>query len=522
MSLLWPSQRSAMSFGNDAWRDLAMDRIVATLTLPGARDEAIAAICHAVPTEEKTIRYRLEITGELLEHPALGACFSAVVPIAEQLRYYVSRPDRGDWTPLQEMTWRIRELEHYVRLLETFHGAFERVGGSLRSEGLRELWRVVEEARSDRVFEALQSELPGLLSVVDNFRSISVGINLSAGLVPTEATLLTVSSERYAGSDLLHRIAGNPDRTGIAQLHSTLSGSSAGNSLLVPLFKDLSEIMQKAARPAAATLRRFVGINSSMFVAMADEFAFFAAAVALSDRLKQAGLPVCSPDLLPAAARSITAANAYNLDLAIRTLDSSACTVVTNDFVSGGESGRITVVTGPNSGGKTTFLQAIGLAQVMTQLGLFVPARAFSTSAVSSVLTHYPALEDMTNQTGRFGEEAQRLRALVESVTPGSLVLLNESLSSTGLSEAVFLAEDLLHLLRDVGCTVIFVTHLHDLSAGPVQSLVARTTPAEDGEQPTYRVVPGMPQGRSYAQAIARRHGVDGASLRELAGSATG
>jgi DNA mismatch repair protein MutS len=156
---------------------------------------------------------------------------------------------------------------------------------------------------------------------------------------------------------------------------------------------------------------------------------------------------------------------------------------------------------------------------------LYVPARKASISICDGVLTHYPALETLEKGTGRFGEEAQRIGSMFQSASRHSLVLLNESLSSTSGGESLYLAQDIVRVLRMLSCRAVYATHLHGLAASVeelnrdtpgdsrVLSMVALIeTDPEAGEhgsiRPTFRIIPGPPEGHSYAIDLARRYGI--------------
>ena len=524
LSLLWPNGRDSIEIPKQTWTDLGLARAADALTRDARRAEAIETIVWRMPVDETTIRYRLDITRGLLTFPRLGDAFLQLVPIVDRLRSYVFRPDRFDWTPLQTTTWRIRELEHYVQLLDLLADGFQSVDGDLESEGLCRLRDMIERSRSSALFLRLQTELPSLLETADSFRSIAVGINLDGGLEPIEATILAVGSVPYKGNGLAGRLLADSNHAGIARLHSAVSDDVAANPMLVPLFKDLSDIVQKAARPLAAALSEFVGLHTRNLVAISDELLFYAGAVELARNLVRAGCPVCRPTLAESGGAAVEARGLYNLDLAIRRIaagTTDAANVVPSDVDLPGRE-PIAIVTGPNSGGKTTFLQSVGLAQVVAQLGLFAPAEHYALAPVDSIVTHYPALEKMEDENGRFAEEAMRLRDLLVGVTDRSLVLLNETLSSTAMAEAAFMAGDVLDLLLEAGCRVVFVTHLHDMAKVPragVVSLVAGMRGEPPLLMPTYRIEPGQPQGRSYAAALAARCGLDPDALRRVRGS---
>jgi DNA mismatch repair ATPase MutS len=139
-------------------------------------------------------------------------------------------------------------------------------------------------------------------------------------------------------------------------------------------------------------------------------------------------------------------------------------------------------------------------------------------SPVDCILTHFPALE--TGQ-GRLAEEAARLRGLFERATGQSLVLLNETFSSTAPGEALYLAQDVLCGLRVIGVRALYATHLIELAervseienavagSSAVFSLIATVHQNGDGQTArTFRIERGQPFGRSYAQEVARQHGI--------------
>lgn len=304
--------------------------------------------------------------------------------------------------------------------------------------------------------------------------------------------------------------------------------------MMVPLFKDLSKVLEKIAEPIAHELKKYIQMNSRFLADLYPELIFYVQALDLINRVEAAGMHLTYPEIAPADERMCRVESAYNLQLALREMGahSSEATdlhVVTNDIVFGGD-GRIAILTGPNQGGKTTYLQSIGLVQVLTQVGMPVPGVKARLSPVDAIHTHYPTEEQLELGTGRFGDEAQRLRTIFEKVTGNSLVLLNESLSTTSVKEALYLAEVIVKALRGIGLRAVFTTHLHELAAAAqeinaqvpggsiVFSLVASKpegTP-HDEQVYSYRVQPGLPLGRSYAGHIATRYGIDDNQLQSL------
>ena len=191
--------------------------------------------------------------------------------------------------------------------------------------------------------------------------------------------------------------------------------------------------------------------------------------------------------------------------------------MVENDFVFD-KDGMFYVLSGPNRGGKSVITCAVGHTFALAQLGLPVPAKSAKISPVDGIFTHFPTDAEDTIDKGRLGEECARLDEIFEQITENSLVLLDESLSSTGSYEASYIASEVLSGLLVAGCRGIFSTHLHELgmmiddinqrckkpSGEKIDTLVAGI---EDGER-SFVISRKKPDGKSYARDIASKYGI--------------
>jgi DNA mismatch repair ATPase MutS len=328
---------------------------------------------------------------------------------------------------------------------------------------------------------------------------------------------------------------------GISQLHSvpmrsvpTADGrlvetQMRSDPLLLPLFKDLDMLIADAFRPILASLKSFLKISAEFLAVLEPEIVFYLGAIRLLRQVQASGLPMCRAEIMDKEQRVCVIRDCYNLHLALRSLyrESNAKLngrVIGND-VKFDDEGRIFIITGPNQGGKTTYIQALALAQVIFQAGLYVPGSSASISPVDGIYTHFPVEEKPNAEMGRFGEEAQRLNEIFSHVTRYSLILLNETLSSTASGESLYLARDIIRSFRLLGARVAYTTHMHELAASAdelntttqgdsaVISLVAMAqidpSPDANGDvKRTYKIIPSPPMGRSYANELAARYGI--------------
>ena len=149
---------------------------------------------------------------------------------------------------------------------------------------------------------------------------------------------------------------------------------------------------------------------------------------------------------------------------------------------------------------------------VLAQGGIFVPASSFGYKPVDCIYTHFPADEDKTMDLGRLGEECVRFREIYSECTSDSLLLLNETFSTTSFEEGFYIARDSVRALVSKKVRTIYNTHMHKLAAeaqeldsgAGVSSLIMKS----DNGKRSFKVEVASPEGLSYARDIAEKYGV--------------
>jgi DNA mismatch repair protein MutS len=482
----------------------------------------------------EVIDYRQDVLADLLADQPLRERLGQLLPSLEALSdaAVFSVPERHlapGRDALEPIARRLGELELYVDTARGLHDAL--LPESLRSVGLQRVRTELERLIGSDGFVALCAELPALRAALASIKSVTIGINFGADLQPDSATILTFGAERIDGRHaLLGRLLGG---WGAAHALTPLRrGERSPAAWQNDLSRDLYRLFQDVAAPVAAALRGYATVSVHALGRLGPELAFLLGGARLAERLQRAGLPTCRPELLATEQRCTELEDAYDPVLALRLLSAGedpGAQLITNPVVFDVAQARVWVLSGPNRGGKTTYLRAVGLAHVLGQAGLHIAARSARLSSADAIVTHFPSRESARPGMGRLDEEAERLGAIFRQATPYSVVLLNEALSGTSSFEAVDLARDVVRGLRFLGARAIYVTHLHELGAAvadinattpgdaPVGSLAAEAG-AEDGQVQgrTFRIRPGAPHGQSFAADIAHQHGISFPQLVEL------
>lgn len=511
-SLLWPPghDRTTHSQGlsTQSATDLGLAILVRALDYDGKQHTFVRGVLQALVADPQVLRYRQEVVAELADNEPLRAALAALVPQLIEL----AQPRSAGWTqesPLTQIPPRLSDLELYVTCVQTLHAALNH---DVQSLGLQHMRDYVAALHASTDVQALVTELPALRDQLDRARSVTIGLNLDRDLRPVAGTLVAINAEPFVGErSLAGRLLGRGHNEGI-QASKPLRDLVFGATDTSPLARDVQAALRDVVDPVGQALERYQRVQARPLAALAPEIAFYLGAIEMQRRLHGQGLPTCLPTVTDGE-HALRGAHNPILALQVAGPSTNGSTPLVSNPVSF-DAGRVIVLTGPNRGGKTTYLRAVALNQVLFQAGIFVIAAGARMSPVDAILTHFPPPESTDPGGGRLDDEARRVREMFEQGTGRSLLLFNEPLTSTAEREALALAIDVVRALQLLNARTIFVTHLHALAeqipafnengGATVASWVADVT----GDTPTYTIRPGTPQAQSHARRIAEQHGI--------------
>lgn len=212
---------------------------------------------------------------------------------------------------------------------------------------------------------------------------------------------------------------------------------------------------------------------------------------------------MCFPTPAPAGARKHRFSGLYDVCLSLH----MEPRLVGNAADADGKG--LTIVTGANQGGQSSFLRSIGLAQVMMQCGMFVGADAFEAELCPVLFTHYKREEDATMKSGKFDEELARLSEIIDHIAPNSILLFNESFAATNDREGSEIARQIVCALLEKLIKIFYVTHLYEFASRffdrkTEDALFLRAERKADGTR-TSKLLEGQPLETSYGQDLYRR-----------------
>ncbi len=457
----------AMAGGDKFLYEMSQKVLLASLTDPAAIGyrQAVLADCIAEPDVVRQV-YDVAV-GALADKRSVWGFYSSQ-------------------NPSSILTGAVGQLEVLIARLRQLRRIADEHGGKLSSDGLMAFFRTVQAELDDEYFETLRRHLkqlrfPGgeLMSAQLDRDNSGIGYVLRSG-----------SSRRT----VRERIGIAPRTVYSFSIHPR---DDAGAQALEAMTSRAINHVANAAAQSADHI-------SSFFTMLRAELAFYLGCLNLRGQLVAAGQPVTFPEPAPAAGRDLARADLRDACLALRT-----GRVVGNDVDAGGT--PLVVITGANSGGKSTFLRSLGLAQLMMQAGLFVTAKAFRASTCRGIFTHFIREEDPDMVSGRLDEELARMGGIAGQISPGSLVLFNESFAATNEREGSEIGRQVVTALLEAGIRVFFVTHHFDLADGfyrqcAFPALFLRAPRQPDGRR-DFKLTVAQPLPTSYGADIYYRIG---------------
>jgi DNA mismatch repair protein MutS len=479
--------------------DLRLDQVLEAMTI-GREEYRLEPFFHARLHDADAVRYRHEVLGDL-EAPALLECVGAFSKRMRQMREELARADKLHYR-LQKQRWFLDAVATYCQAVRSL--AADLAGLDLRSRGFRWFRDYLGGYAQSEAFRSLAADTQAVSDAL-------AGVNYSLHIQGDRVTV-----DRYQGE---------PDYS--AEVERTFArfqqGAVKSYRVRFPAFLEMDHVEAKILTLVAQLYPdTFAALNSHSArhqgyldetVANFDpEVQFYLAYLELIAPLQAAGLPFCYPHV-SAQTGAVHAVEAFDLALAAK-LVGERSTVVCNDFTLR-DPERILVVTGPNQWGKTTFARMFGQLHYLASLGLPVPGTEARLHLPDRLFTHFEREEDIRTLSGKLEDELVRVRDILQQATGDSLLVMNESFSSTTLDDALFLGKQVLAQVIESGprCAyVTFVDELASLSEATV-SMVSTVAPDNPAVR-TYKILRRPADGLAYAAAIAERYGLTYQALK--------
>ncbi len=390
--------------------------------------------------DPEVIIYRQHILADCIAYPKMAREIYDIAVMSAQGK-------RGLWGhtsshfPSSILSGAVRELEMFVGLLKQLRGLADSFADKVHSEGFGTLFRSLQTDLDDDYFVVIDRHLKQL--------------RFQDGVL--------MSSELNKDNSGINYVLRSPWDTKLSWKERIGIGSRSSYSFTIPPRDEaganaLSDLTSRGINIVANAAAQSADHIESYFSMLRSELGFYVGSLNLRDQLQVKGEPTCFP--IPAAWNKpeLTFSDLRDVSLALR----SDNRIVGNEADARGK--MLVIITGANSGGKSTFLRSVGMAQLMMQCGMFVAAESYRASVSNGIFTHFVREEDSSMRSGRLDEELSRMSVITDLLTSHSIVLFNESFAATNEREGSEIARQIVRALVDADIKVFFVTHQFDFA----------------------------------------------------------
>jgi DNA mismatch repair protein MutS len=423
-------------------------------------------------TDVAAIGERLDAIAELLEEPAFCRDLQAALKGIYDLPRLLARVATGRTSP--------RDLGYIAQTLQALPAIKERLAAR-RCQRLQTLHASLElcpELR-DHLLRALEDECPlvardggfirsGYHAGLDELRGLASGgkewiaryqaqqlqetgiPSLKVGFNSVFGYYIEITNthrEKIPANYIRKQTLKNAERYITPELkeyeEKVLSADDQAKAIEYDLFVALRDEVQAAARLLQST---------------ADTLAQLDVLVALAELARRQGY--CRPEVLAEPVLEIVDGRHPVLDIV-----EPQGTFVPNDTVADEQQGSILLITGPNMAGKSTYIRQVALLTLMAQAGSYIPAKRARIGVADRIFARVGASDELSKGQSTFMVEMTETARILNTATPGSLVILDEIGRGTSTYDGLSLAWAIVEHLHDqIGCRTLFATHYHELT----------------------------------------------------------
>ncbi len=553
ISLLFPDRSlNFKKLSDTTVHDLGMDSLIKKLSPQEKEQVYIMNVMKLMTDDPFTAKYRADVFDDIYKNRNMRDELLKLLDHISFLKDYGSFKRDHDHEPgIWDLLHRLDEIKDYIECIEAIHKCLSK--NEVHSEGLLHLKSYVHDIYTGGGLDALKEDVANLRADTGNLKSVTVGINLNERFEAAGMGVISVNSKPFTKSSIIShfidKVSGSDSISDEAGWNGELKydevsvrpADDSGTDFVPPAFSPLAlmsmrpipesensersvtsymdaitgRMLSKTVKHLREVLGKYALITISDVTDLMPEFVYYIRWAEYMEKLTAKGFKFCKPKVtLPGEKNcSMSSKGLYNLKL----LEDGSKTpkdIVENDldFCT---TRQMYILTGANRGGKTTITQAVGQLFFLAQSGIYVTGKEFEFTPADDIFTHFPADEDKTLDLGRLGEECKRFKEIYEESTEKSLLLLNETFSTTSFEEGYYIAKDCIKALLKKGVRTIYNTHMHKL-AFDIDEINDETTDfkaaslivvSKNGER-SYEVKVSAPEGMSYAGDIARKYGV--------------
>jgi DNA mismatch repair protein MutS len=499
-------ERSADAAGADQsqeppfFADLNLDQVLEAMTA-GRDDYQLRQFFYVALHEAEAVRYRHDVLRDLEKEPVLAAV-QAFAGHMREMREHLAQAHKLRYR-YQKERWFLDAAAVYCDAVTSLADDLARL--DLTSRGFRAFREYVTDYTASDGFTSLAS---ATRQRYDDLATVEYSVHMKGNRVRVT---------RYGGeldySAKVEKTFAKFERGAVKDYRVAFRDGPDMNHVEARILDLVARLYPEVYQALDDYCVRRQHYLDGTIAGFDREVQFYIAYLEFIAQFKRAGLSFCYPHV-SARSKEVRASESFDLALAGKLVPEKSAVVCNGFFLHDHE--RILVISGPNQGGKTTFARMFGQLHYLASLGYPVPGKDARLFLPDRVFTHFEREEDIATLRGKLEDELTRIHQILQQATSNSILIMNESFTSTTLNDALFLGTEVMQRItrQELLCVyVTFVDELASLSEATV-SMVSTIVPDNPAVR-TYKVIRKPADGLAYAAAIAEKYGLTCERVKE-------
>lgn len=463
-----------------------------------------------ISTDKETLLYRQSLFSNILKINGLSEFLKT---LCEKLTEYEPLMKYAQTSNTEDKINSILYPTVYIELVKYIYESLSSLKSSITSESLKQFYTLAQNDIESDEYKRIERYYEKNKERLRSVNSVTIGVNLNAIYQPTEAGIISLNKETFKSGDLLDRIIKldfEKDEyhciAPITVIDKKL-GFQESQQVNYAFLNAMSKVLDSGLHHCSNRALNYIKWRLTKYFEYFDSLKFVVEAINRIEIFKEKNIPLCFPKI------------STDKEFSVKSLyDNALCRAkdkkdIVPHTITLENKKCCYILTGPNSGGKTVFINSLGAAQYYFQLGMPIPAKEATLPICDTIYKISVEEQANVNLVGRFEKECISLSEVLKKFTENSLALIDEAFTSTSASEAVPIAASFIYELCKIGGKCVFITHHHELcetepKIAECGEKIGYLHTEAYGDRRTYAVQNGKAEPGSYAQSIAKKYGL--------------
>lgn len=487
----------------NSWKD-----VIDTLKVDHVLNMAADAIAPFITDDPDEIRARQIILADCLANADLTDGFKVLLEHIANIKDIIEK-ERTYTNSIERTLYSVRIIEIYMDAIALADKLHVSVGEKLESERLKSFLSNFHAVFVSERYKQIGEYVRHCLENAQTVKSFTVGINLNTKLEPVEIGILSMNEEEFVTSNFFTNLFSPASRT-LQHVTPMIRFPGKNELLQRSLYLTMNDYLCKSVTKAFRDILKNMDEITHSLLSVENDLRFLCRACDCIAVWKAHRAAFC---FAAPSTDTCDVKDAYSPILLGRM---HYADIVPNDIRFAKDGISIHILTGANSGGKSVYIQTIGITQILFQLGLCVPAVSAQLRPLQGVYTHFATdvCTDDISGDSRFVTECKQMRQVIEKLTADSMVLMDESFSGTAAVEGAAVAAQVLKHIRHRECFCVYSTHIHEIvmfmdDLNRKKRVAAPMCVGLENGARTYKILFNRTDDLSHAYDIAKKYGLE-------------